>query len=165
MSIEHARFSDLPRWLAPGDLLVVNTSGTMNAALDATRTERRAVRAARLDTIAGRILDRRVARARRRRVAALPSGARRHDAATSRRRTGDACSRPIRLHGSLDAASRLWMAALIVPDGVPAYLARFGFPIRYGYVKQSWPSIHVSDRVRHRDGQRGDAIGRPAVHA
>ena len=32
------------------------------------------------------------------------------------------------------------MAALIVPDGVPAYLARFGFPIRYGYVKQPWPS-------------------------
>ena len=32
------------------------------------------------------------------------------------------------------------MAALVVPDGVPAYLARCGFPIRYGYVKQSWPS-------------------------
>jgi S-adenosylmethionine:tRNA ribosyltransferase-isomerase len=32
------------------------------------------------------------------------------------------------------------MAALIVPDGVHAYLARFGFPIRYGYVKRSWPS-------------------------
>jgi S-adenosylmethionine:tRNA ribosyltransferase-isomerase len=27
-----------------------------------------------------------------------------------------------------------------VPDGVPAYLARFGFPIRYAYVNQSWPS-------------------------
>ena len=34
-SIAHARFSDLPRWLAPGDLLVVNTSGTLNAALTA----------------------------------------------------------------------------------------------------------------------------------
>ena len=34
-SIEHARFSDLPRWLSPGDLLVVNTSGTLNAALTA----------------------------------------------------------------------------------------------------------------------------------
>jgi len=28
----------------------------------------------------------------------------------------------------------------IVPDDVPAYLARYGFPIRYGYVKQPWPS-------------------------
>ena len=33
-SIAHSRFSDLPRWLAAGDLLVVNTSGTLNAALD-----------------------------------------------------------------------------------------------------------------------------------
>ena len=32
-SIEHARFTDLPRWLSPGDLLVVNTSGTLNAAV------------------------------------------------------------------------------------------------------------------------------------
>ena len=47
---------------------------------------------------------------------------------------------PYPLVGSLESASRLWMAALVVPDGVPAYLARFGFPIRYGYVKQSWPS-------------------------
>ena len=35
-SIEHARFSDLPRWLSPGDLLVVNASGTLNAAVAAT---------------------------------------------------------------------------------------------------------------------------------
>ena len=27
-TIEHARFHDLPRWLRPGDLLVVNTSAT-----------------------------------------------------------------------------------------------------------------------------------------
>jgi hypothetical protein len=32
-TIEHARFRDLPQFLAPGDLLVVNTSGTRNAAL------------------------------------------------------------------------------------------------------------------------------------
>src|SRR4030095_14362616 len=44
------------------------------------------------------------------------------------------------LDGSLDAASRLWMAALLISDSVPAYLARFGFPIRYSYVKVSWRS-------------------------
>ena len=32
-TIAHSRFSELPRWLLPGDLLVVNTSGTLNAAL------------------------------------------------------------------------------------------------------------------------------------
>jgi S-adenosylmethionine:tRNA ribosyltransferase-isomerase len=34
--VEHARFADLPRVLAPGDLVVVNTSATVPAALDAT---------------------------------------------------------------------------------------------------------------------------------
>jgi hypothetical protein len=34
-SIEHARFTDLPRWLSAGDLLVVNASGTLNAAVSA----------------------------------------------------------------------------------------------------------------------------------
>jgi S-adenosylmethionine:tRNA ribosyltransferase-isomerase len=38
-SIAHSQFSELPRWLAPGDLLVVNTSGTLNAALAATSRE------------------------------------------------------------------------------------------------------------------------------
>jgi S-adenosylmethionine:tRNA ribosyltransferase-isomerase len=35
-SIEHAHFTDLPRWVSAGDLLVVNTSGTLNAAVSAT---------------------------------------------------------------------------------------------------------------------------------
>src|SRR5438876_4183311 len=35
--IAHARFRDLPSFLDPGDLLVINTSGTMNAALPALR--------------------------------------------------------------------------------------------------------------------------------
>ena len=35
--VVHAGFRDLPDRLHPGDLLVVNTSGTMNAALPATR--------------------------------------------------------------------------------------------------------------------------------
>src|SRR5262249_19088912 len=34
-SIEHARFLDLPQWLAAGDLLVVNTSATLKAAVEA----------------------------------------------------------------------------------------------------------------------------------
>src|SRR5262247_1005438 len=34
-TIEHARFRDLPGWLAAGDVLVVNTSATLKAALAA----------------------------------------------------------------------------------------------------------------------------------
>jgi len=37
--IEHAQFRDLPSYLAAGDLLVINTSGTLNAALRAIRSD------------------------------------------------------------------------------------------------------------------------------
>ncbi len=37
--VAHARFHDLPRFVAPGDLLVVNTSATLAAALAATRAD------------------------------------------------------------------------------------------------------------------------------
>src|SRR6266536_1274445 len=35
--IEHTTFRDLPRLLEPGDVVVINTSGTMNAAINVTR--------------------------------------------------------------------------------------------------------------------------------
>src|SRR5207244_1149962 len=37
--VEHAQFRDLPQFLKAGDLLVINTSGTMNAALPARRPD------------------------------------------------------------------------------------------------------------------------------
>src|SRR5512134_1869126 len=37
--VVHARFHDLPKFLVPGDVLVTNTSGTMKAALRATRAD------------------------------------------------------------------------------------------------------------------------------
>jgi S-adenosylmethionine:tRNA ribosyltransferase-isomerase len=137
-AIEHACFSDLPRWLDAGDLLVVNTSGTMNAALNATADDGEEFElhvSTRLPggfwTVELRVPDKS--------ITAPPSRSRRCDTVTPRRRTGDA-ARSVSASGPLTSASRLWMAALVVPGGVPAYLARFGFPIRYGYVKQSWPS-------------------------
>ena len=38
-TISHARFAELPRFLAAGDLVVVNTSATLPAALPATRAD------------------------------------------------------------------------------------------------------------------------------
>ena len=38
-SIVHGRFRDLPQFLAPGDLVVVNTSATLPAAVPATRAD------------------------------------------------------------------------------------------------------------------------------
>jgi S-adenosylmethionine:tRNA ribosyltransferase-isomerase len=47
---------------------------------------------------------------------------------------------PYPLRKSLQSPSRLWMAAVDVACDALEYLARHGFPIRYSYVKRSWPS-------------------------
>ena len=136
--IEHAHFRDLTRWLDPGDLLVVNTSGTMNAALEAIGPDGETFELHVSTRLPGGFwtVELRVPGVH----ASLPC---RHARAgmTLRLPGGGHATllAPYPLAASLDAASRLWMAALIVPDGVPSYLARFGFPIRYGYVKQPWP--------------------------
>ena len=38
------------------------------------------------------------------------------------------------------AQVRLWLAALQLPGPAPDYLQHFGFPIRYKYVRKEWPS-------------------------
>src|SRR6185503_6804372 len=137
--IEHTRFSDLPRWLAPGDLLVINTSGTMNAALHATTPGGEPFELHVSTRLPGGFwtVELRVPGE----VASLPCH-QAHAGTTLRLPAGGQATllAPYPLVGPLESASRLWMAALVVPDGVPSYLARFGFPIRYSYVKQSWPS-------------------------
>src|SRR5690606_20471813 len=42
--IEHTRFYELARFLQAGDVLVINTSGTLNAAIPATRTDGKAMK-------------------------------------------------------------------------------------------------------------------------
>jgi len=138
-TIEHARFFDLPRWLSAGDLLVVNTSGTLNAALAAT--------------------DQRGEPAELHLSTRLPGGF----WSLEVRRPGDGASRPdyaplagttyalpadgratllapYPLHAAIDAPSRLWIAALQLPSAAVPYLEQHGVPIRYGYVRRSWPS-------------------------
>ena len=138
-AIEHARFSDLPRWLHAGDLLVVNASGTMNAALDATTFEGEDFELHISTRLPGGFWTVE--------LRAPGPGASRpfHHAlaGTTLRLPADARATllaPYPLAGSLQSRSRLWMAALVVPEDVPTYLARYGFPIRYSYVKRPWPS-------------------------
>jgi S-adenosylmethionine:tRNA ribosyltransferase-isomerase len=40
----------------------------------------------------------------------------------------------------LAAPSRLWLALVDIPDPLPAYLDRYGAPIRYSYVSRRWPA-------------------------
>ena len=116
----HAAFRDLPRFLEPGDLLVVNTSATLPAALPAGDLELRLS----TWTATGRwLVELRTAAGERFRGG----------------REGDRIPLPEGRAATLlarHAGRRLWLAEVEVDD---AYLHRHGRPIRYGYVPREWP--------------------------
>ena len=138
-SIEHARFDDLPRWLSRGDLLVVNTSGTLNAALPATADLGHAFELHLSTRLPGGFWTIEVR-------SPTPAGSLPfRDARAGTRFELPAGGRATLLapYPSPDIPappSRLWISVLQTPGPLIDYLDRHGSPIRYNYVKQAWPS-------------------------
>ena len=128
----HSTFALLPRFLDPGDLVVVNTSATIPAAVDGL-TEGGIRLVVHLSTH----LD-------GNRWVVEP---RRHDGRTSERWSGDGPPQSIALGegasmhlvGPYLDSDRLWVAALSLPQPTLTWLAVHGRPIRYGYVDRPWP--------------------------
>jgi S-adenosylmethionine:tRNA ribosyltransferase-isomerase len=130
--VEHARFADLPRFLRPGDLIVINTSAPLPAAVDGTRTtgERVAVHfAAALDD-GDWVVEVRPACNATGPVTDLIAG--------ERIEMPDGVVLVIGTPHPRDQ-HRLWHAGLAVDGGVVAYLGRHGRPIRYDYVPSAYP--------------------------
>jgi S-adenosylmethionine:tRNA ribosyltransferase-isomerase len=143
--VVHARFSDLPRFLAAGDLLVVNTSATLPAAVAARRADGSsarvhfATRAPHLPEEGWWVVEIRSAdgaeprAARRGERLTLPGGAELEIVAPYAHGAVHSAA-----HGAASGA-RLLLARLGAVEPVAAYLARHGEPIRYGYVTDRWP--------------------------
>jgi S-adenosylmethionine:tRNA ribosyltransferase-isomerase len=136
--VVHAGFRDLPDFLEAGDVLVVNTSGTMNAALPATRADGSALTLhlstrlpADLWTVELRtenlepLFDGEPGEALR-----LPEGGRASLHTPYRPEN--------RNHGG--EKDRLWVSTLDLPFSLNQYLDWYGAPIRYRYVREPWPS-------------------------
>jgi S-adenosylmethionine:tRNA ribosyltransferase-isomerase len=126
--LTHATFSDLPRFLDAGDLVVVNTSGTLAAAVDAV-----APTGAQLAVHLSSRLP-----------AELWVVELRHDTTPFRDgRAGWVLTLPaggaVELLAPYAGSTRLWVASLRLPDPLLTYLALHGRAIRYGYVQDSWP--------------------------
>ena len=131
--LAHATFRDIGRFLCRGDLLVVNTSATIAAAVDGSRGDGRLVTAhfsTPLDDGTWLIELRqnsaeheRVRDADAGEVIALPSGA----SLTLLHRYPEADS------------DRLWAVLVTSQSAVGAYLGALGRPIRYSYVPDPWP--------------------------
>ncbi len=134
--LRHHRFTDLPAALAPGDLVVVNTSATAPAALDGHRAGGRAVTVHVSGPAPGSpgmlIVELRT-----------PDGRRITDATAGERIALPRGVTATLIAGYPDAGvltgSRLWRARMPVEGGVLGWLAVVGRPIRYSYLRGQWP--------------------------
>jgi S-adenosylmethionine:tRNA ribosyltransferase-isomerase len=139
--VVHTRFKQLEEYLASGDLLVINTSGTLNAALRAIRTDGTELELhlsthLPADLWSVEVRDKHGKRPFFTMLAGanlqLPGGA------TATLHTP---YRQDQRDPSYDYKrdARLWIATLHLPCPLNDYLAHYGFPIRYSYVKHGWP--------------------------
>jgi S-adenosylmethionine:tRNA ribosyltransferase-isomerase len=125
-------FVFLPTFLEPGDLLVVNTSGTIPAALDALSDDGTALvvhLSTQLDGTRWVVEPRRVDGRTTVRWHGRPPGGR-------LQLQGGASLTLVEPYGE---AGRLWVAELDLGRRTLTWLAEHGRPIRYGYVDRVWP--------------------------
>lgn len=134
--IVHSRFPRLPDHLAPGDLLVINTSATLPAAVPA-RTLAGTGLEVRFATRAPQPVDEEVFVVELRSTGGeAPAVARAAAAGEQLLLAGGA---RLELCAHYAASERLWRARLRADEPLHSYLARHGRPIRYGYVPADWP--------------------------
>ncbi|MCZ6636378.1 MAG: S-adenosylmethionine:tRNA ribosyltransferase-isomerase [bacterium] len=138
--VEHTAFRNLAEFLDPGDVVVINTSGTLKAALEVTRSD-------------GTPLELHLS-------TRLPAElwiveVRRPDETATKPFHGAVPGETLSLPGNAtatlhtpyrsdqrhdkDEPIRLWIATLDLSEPVISYLDRYGKPIRYGYVPREWP--------------------------
>jgi S-adenosylmethionine:tRNA ribosyltransferase-isomerase len=132
-TVFHAAFRELPQLLAPGDLVVINVSATLPAAIAAARADGSPVRV--------HIATRAPKLDQRWRVVELrsPDGA-----CPAPGRVGESIRLPGH-HGTLAlvapyaSGSRLWLTRFDGGKTVEELMVHHGEPIRYGYVTRPWP--------------------------
>ena len=132
-TVFHAAFSELPGLLDPGDLVVVNVSATLPAAVPAARSDGTPVRV--------HVATRAPGLGENWRVVEIRAA---DGASPARGRAGETIRLP-GAHGELAlvapyaSGSRLMLGRLDGPGTFADLLDDVGEPIRYGYVEQAWP--------------------------
>jgi S-adenosylmethionine:tRNA ribosyltransferase-isomerase len=156
-SLEHAQFRDIAQFLSPGDLLVINTSATLPAAVPARRSDGGSLEL-RFATAAPRLPDGRWW------VVELRSG----DGSTpfGGGRVGDhltlAGNGDLELVAPYAGGTRLWLAKFDPHEPLPSYLSRHGHPIRYHYVPREWPlEAYQTAFALHPGSAEMPSAGRP----
>jgi S-adenosylmethionine:tRNA ribosyltransferase-isomerase len=139
--VRHTRFYHLDKYLSEGDVIVINTSRTRNSALLATRADGSVLElhlsihfdddlwTVELRSINEMGKTRHLDDARAGETLNLPGGV----SAVLQGPFVSDCN------DNSKPSETLWLAKINFPQDVDDYLARYGFPIRYNYVKERWP--------------------------
>jgi S-adenosylmethionine:tRNA ribosyltransferase-isomerase len=155
--ITHTRFDRIGRYLTPGDLLVVNDSATLAAAVTAHRAGDLVIVHFSTELDDGAWV-----------VEVRPTGA--ATGALDGVEAGESLGLPAGAElVLLDSypmpgrkTSRLWRAHATVEGDVASYLARHGRPIRYAYVPDAWPlSAYQTVFARTPGSAEMPSAGRP----
>jgi S-adenosylmethionine:tRNA ribosyltransferase-isomerase len=170
--IAHTRFSHLPDFLAPGDVLVINTSATINAAFEAVREARDHSMSAvvlHLSTPLSENGRQWVVELRRR----SPTGT----SPLLDAQAGEQIRLPVGgiaqlvepyLVGGNEFSNdrvRLWIAELTLPESTLAYASHYGSPIRYTYAPRQWPLEYYQNVFASQPGSAEmPSAGRPFTH-
>jgi S-adenosylmethionine:tRNA ribosyltransferase-isomerase len=165
--LAHAQARDLPEHLRAGDVLVVNTSATLPAALPARRADGTELRLhlSTPDADGDRLddLHRDAPGTRERWVVELRDKGERFSGG----RAGEPLELPngasVTLLAPYLAGARLWLAEFDTgPVALYDYLHEYGAPIRYGYVAREWPlSDYQTVFAREPGSAEMPSAGRP----
>jgi S-adenosylmethionine:tRNA ribosyltransferase-isomerase len=155
LRLVHAHAHDLPQFLAEGDLVVVNTSGTLAAALDGHGEDGTPL----VVHLSQRMPDDRwLVELRRPNGRATEPWFEDPPGPTVRLAGGGS----LHLGTRFEASTRLWDATLDLPDPLLTFLAVHGRPIRYGYVTRDWPlDIYQNVYAREPGSAEMPSAGRP----
>lgn len=147
--LTHARARDLPRFLDPGDVLVVNTSPTLPAAVPSA--DRSLLVHLSSDLGGGRWV------VEVRRPSGKGSAPQLVDHGQAIPLAGGAVLRLRHPHSPASpGGARLWVADLVTPVPLAAWLTGEGRPIRYGPARRAWPiDDYQTFFAGHPDGDPG----------
>ena len=179
--LEHARFRDLADLLEPGDLLVVNTSATLPAALEAERSDGDVLRLHLSTPLPGSWPDDGFARW----VVELRDGMKPCRCGRAGERLALPGEGSAELLAPYLGGARLWAARLHLPEPLLAYLDQHGAPIRYRHLAAPRPLADFqtvfarepgsaempsagrpfSERVLNALGARGIAVAPIVLHS
>lgn len=132
-SIQHTRFHDFPDFLSAGDVVVINTSGTMNAAVKARRADGSGLEVHFSTLLPGDLWTVELRKVEEQGTAPF------FDVVSGEMlELLDNASLSILAPHQDGPQSRLWFARFHAEVSVKQYLEEYGFPIKYNYVPEAW---------------------------